>query len=266
MLNITLDRPLAFFDIEATGISPRADRIVELCIVKFTPDKQQSTHVYRINPEMPIPAETTAIHGISDEDVANCPTFKDLATKIAAVLEGCDLGGYNIGRFDIPMLTEEFTRAGITFDTEGCRVLDAQRIYHRMEPRDLTAALAFYCNELHLDAHGAEADVLATVRVFEGQLKRYPELPHDMGALDEFCNPRDPTWVDRTGRLRWVDGKVTLNFGRKKGTPLKTIVDGDPGFIKWMLRSDFPKDTREIVENALQGNYPDPPVKQESKG
>jgi len=256
-MNIELDRPIAFFDIEATGISPRADRIVELCVIKITPNKQQSTHIFRINPQRPIPSEAEAIHGISDADVAGCPTFPELARDISDLLEGCDLGGYNIGRFDIPMLTEEFTRAGIVFDVESRRVLDVQRIYHRREPRDLSAALNFYCNEMHLGAHGAEADVLATIRVFEGQLERYPDLPKEMDALDDYCNPRDPTWVDRTGKLRWINGEVALNFGKKKGITLQELVATDQGFIKWMLRSDFPADTREIVTNALEGNYPE---------
>jgi len=260
MLNtLTLDRPIAFFDIEATGISPRADRIVELCIIKISKDKRQATHTFRINPQIPIPAEVVAIHGISDADVADCPAFPAVAREIADVLEGCDLGGFNIGRFDIPMLSEEFTRAGVPFDVESRRILDAQRIFHQKEPRDLTAALAFYCGEMHLGAHGAEADVVATIRVFEGQLERYPDLPHDVEALDAFCNPQDPIWVDRTGKLRWIDGQVALNFGRQKGALLKVLVSSDPNFIKWMLRSDFPADTREIVENAMQGKWPTPP-------
>ena len=258
MLKMKLDRPIAFFDIEATGLSPRADRIVELCIIKIMPDKSHATHTFRINPQMPIPVEASNIHGIFDADVAECPTFPALAKEIADVLEGCDLGGFNIGRFDIPMLSEEFTRAGIPFDIESRRTLDAQRIFHRKEPRDLSAALAFYCGEMHLDAHGAEPDVIATIKVFEGQLERYPDLPHDMDALNDYCNPRNPTWVDSTGRLYWNNGMVALNFGRKKGTALKDLIAGDPGFIKWMLRSDFPADTREIVENAIEGKWPEP--------
>ena len=259
MLKMKLDRPIAFFDIEATGISPRADRIVELCIIKIMPDKSHSTHTFRINPQMSIPEDASNIHGILDADVADCPTFPKLAKDILDVLEGCDLGGFNIGRFDIPMLNEEFTRAGMAFGIESRRILDAQRIFHQKEPRNLSAALAFYCGEMHLDAHGAEPDVIATIKVFEGQLERYPDLPHDMDALDDFCHPRDPAWADKTGRLRWSNGLVALNFGRKKGELLKDLVAKDPGFIKWMLRSDFPKDTREIVQNATEGKWPEKP-------
>lgn len=255
-MNIKLDRPIAFFDIEATGLSPRADRIVELCIIKITPDKTQTVHTYRINPERPIPAETTEIHGISDADVSECPAFSALAQEISDLLEGCDLGGYNISRFDIPMLTEEFTRAGIRFETESRRILDAQRIFHRKEPRDLSAALKFYCNEEHIDAHGAEADVIATIKVFDGQIERYDDLPRDMNALDDFCNQRNPNWVDNTGKFRWLNGQVALNFGKKKDELLRDLINNDKGFINWMLRSDFPADTREIIEKAQKGIWP----------
>jgi len=258
MLDIKLDRPIAFFDIEATGLSPRADRIIELCITKIRPDQQQSTHTYRINPEMRIPQESTAIHGITDADVADCPTFKQLAQEIADLIEGCDLAGYNIVRFDIPMLAEEFKRAGIDFRTDSRRILDVQRIFHRMEPRDLSAALRFYCNKDHVDAHGAEADVVATIDVFNGQLKRYPpeQLPRDMDKLDDFCNQRNPDWVDSTGKLRWQHGEVVINFGQRRGTSLKQLIETNDGYINWMLRSDFPPDTRKIIEDAKDGRWP----------
>jgi DNA polymerase-3 subunit epsilon len=257
---IKLERPIAFFDIEATGLSPRADRIVELCFIIIAPDKSQTTHIYKINPQIPIPTEVVAIHGISDADVVDCPTFPELAQEISDVIEGCDLGGFNIGRFDIPMLAEEFKRAGITFEIESRRILDAQRIFHRKEPRDLSAALSFYCGEVHTGAHGAEADVVATIRVFEGQLDRYKDLPQDMNELDDYCNPRDPTWADRTGRLRWVNGEITINFGKNKGKLLKDLVAKDPGFINWLLKSDFPADTRETVINGQQGIWPEAPT------
>jgi DNA polymerase-3 subunit epsilon len=260
MFKWKLDRPLAVFDIEATGSTPRADRIVELAIVRLAPDGRRETHVMRVNPGMPIPPEVTQIHGITDADVANCPSFCQIAGKVQELLQGCDLAGYNVVRYDIPMLVEEFARCGVRFDLDGRRIVDAQRIFHRREPRDLTAALAFYCNELHLDAHGAEGDALATLRVLEAELERYADLPRDMAALDAYCNPRDASWVDREGRLKWVNGEVVLNFGKKKGTPLRHIIRDDPGFIKWMLRGDFPRDTKEIVENAMAGTWPDPPT------
>jgi len=259
MLNWKLDRPLAVFDIEATGSVPRADRIVELAIVRLMPDKTRSTHVFRVNPQVPIPPEATQIHGISDRDVAGCPTFAQIADEVMRIFEGCDLAGYNIIRYDIPMLEEEFARCGRRFDLEGRRIIDAQRIFHRREPRDLTAALAFYCNELHVDAHGAEADVLATIRVLEAQLQRYPDLPRDLTKLDEYCNPRDPSWVDRAGRLKWVNGQVTINFGKKRGTPLAEVLENDPGFVKWILKGDFPRDVKEIIRAALEGRWPTPP-------
>jgi DNA polymerase III subunit epsilon len=258
-LALKLDRPMAVFDIEATGATPRADRIVELAILRVHPDGHSDSHVFRINPEMPIPPEATAIHGISDEDVRGCPTFKGLSGKILELFSGCDLAGYNVLRFDIPMLVEEFLRAGIRFDPDNYRVVDAQRIYHRKEPRDLTAALSFYCSEMHLGAHGAEADTLATLRVLNAQVQRYADLPKDVAALSDYCDPRDATWADRQGRLRWVNGHIALNFGKKKGTRLSDMIKEDPGFLKWILRSDFPRDVKELVENAMQGRWPAPP-------
>lgn len=259
MSELKLDRPLAFFDIEATGISPRADRIIDLAIVTLNPDGTRVTNTFRVNPEMHIPEDSTRIHGITDEDVEGSPTFREIAAEINSVLEGCDLGGYNIVRFDIPMLVEEFTRAGIKFEVDSRRLIDAQRIFHQKEPRDLSAALSFYCGETHMGAHGAEADVLATINVLEGQFTKYPDLPGEMDALHDFCNPRDPSWVDSQGRLKWSGGEVALNFGKKKGQLLRRIVEEDQGFIKWMLRSDFPADTRQIVQDAMHGIWPDAP-------
>ena len=259
MLKIRLERPLAFFDIEATGVSPRADRMVELCIVRLRPDRSEATLQYRFNPGMHIPEEASAIHGITDDDVRDCPSFGAAAAEIADFLEGCDLAGFNILRYDIPLLIEEFKRTGIPFEIESRRLLDVQRIFHRREPRDLTAALDFYCGAAHPDAHGARADVIATMRVFEGQIERYPDLPHDIGELDAYCNPQNPSWADRTGRLRWRGNVIELNFGRNKGRLLKELIEEDPGFINWLLKSDFPADTREIVENARNGIWPKPP-------
>lgn len=255
-----INRPLAVFDIEATGINPRNDRIVELAVLRVHPDQTRDRHHWLINPERPIPPETTRIHGISDADVANSPRFRDLANELDALFRGCDIGGYNVLRFDIPMLTEEFSRCGIVFDTEDRRVFDAQRVFHRKVPRDLTAAVQYYCGELHMDAHGAEADALATLKVMEAQLTRYPDLPRDLDALDAYCNPRDPAWTDRAGRLRWQDGEIVINFGRKQGMKLRDLIREEPGFVTWILRSDFPRDTKGIIEACLAGRWPPPPT------
>lgn len=254
-----LDRPLAVFDIEATGTSTRSDRIVELAIVRLMPDKTRSTHTFRVNPRMPIPPEATAIHGISDEDVAGSPVFSDVAGEISGLLDKCDLAGYNIIHFDIPLLTEEFIRAKREFTIEGRRIIDAQRIFHIREPRDLTSALAFFCGETHHEAHQAESDAIATIKVLEGQFERYPDLPRAMDELHAYCNQRKPDWLDRMGRLKWTDGKIVLNFGKKKGVPLRDLIKNEPGFIKWMLKGDFPRDTQEIVRNAMADKWPEPP-------
>jgi len=255
----SLDRPLAVFDIESTGISPRVDRIVELAIVKLSPDGSVTTFCRRINPGIPIPPETTRLHGISDEDVADCPSFADLAPAIMEFLEGCDLAGYNVVRFDIPMLTEEFLRAGCEFDGPYRRTVDAQRIFHQREPRDLAAALRFYAGAEHENAHGAEADALATIRVLEGQFRMYEDLPRDVESLDRYCSTRQPGWVDRTGKLKWQNRDVVLNFSRRKGESLRTIIQSDRGFVKWMLASDLPRDMRDIVQEATEGRWPEPP-------
>jgi DNA polymerase-3 subunit epsilon len=256
---LQLERPLAFFDIESTGISPRADRIIELAVVRIHPDGNRDSRRWLVNPGIAIPPETTRIHGFTDADVKDCPPFPAVADSAYRYLEGCDLGGYNLLRFDVPMLVEEFARAGLFFDIEDRNIVDVQRIFHQKEPRDLTAALAFYCGEMHLDAHGAEADVLATIRVLEGQYRQYNDLPQDMNALDTFCNPRDPDWADRSGRLKWENGSLTVNFGKNKGRTLKSMLDEEPGFVRWMLRSDFPRDTKAILEDVLQGVWPEPP-------
>ena len=258
-LNITTDKPLAFFDIEATGINFRTDRIIELAIVKMMPDGSRETHEFRFNPERPIPAEATAVHGIKDSDVKDCPTFSQTAPKIAAILEGCDFGGYNVIHYDIPLLQSEFERVAVPFVTDGRRIIDAQKIFHKREPRDLSAALQFYCNDTHTGAHGALSDVEATIRVLEGQFQRYADLPSDIDTLSEYCDQRDPSWADRKGRFKWVNGELIINFGKKQGKLLRDIARFEPSFLRWMITSSFPPDTTVIARNALEGKYPDPP-------
>jgi DNA polymerase-3 subunit epsilon len=257
---IPLKRPLIIFDIEATGLSPRADRILELAALRLNPDGTRDDRVWLVNPTIKIPIDSIAIHGITDEEVADCPTFADVALEILTFFEGCDLGGFASGYFDIQILQEEFLRCDIkSFAPESRAMLDAQKIYHKREPRDLTAALKFYCaRDLGEDAHGALADAEASLEVIVGQLERYKDLPHDVDALDAMFNPRDPLNVDRSGRWRWVDGAVTLNFGKKKGTKLADLMKDQEGkaFLKWMIKGDFPDDTRAIAEQALRGYLP----------
>ena len=259
MFPVKLDRPLAILDIEATGISPRADRIIELAILRIDPDGTETLRSWLVNPTIPIPVETTAIHGITDDVVKNCPTFAQVADEVKRFIGDSDLGGFNILRFDVPMLCEEFQRAGVAFEAESRRVLDAQRIFHTREPRDLSAALGFYCGQTHADAHGAEGDVRATREVLLGQYRKYTDLPTDMEELDRLCNAREPFHADRSGRFRWVDGEIVVNFGKKKGARVRDLVKEDPGFLKWITRNDFPLDTRRIAENALAGIFPEPP-------
>ena len=251
MVNLELTRPLAIFDIEATGLNARADRIVEICIVKIFPDNRREVHVFRIDPEIPIPPESIAIHGITNADVVGCPTFDEIAPKINELLTDCDLGGFSAINFDIPLLTEEFMRARIRFSLDGRRIVDAQRIFHKKEPRDLTAAVQFFCNESLEGAHGAEADACATVKVLEAQLARYTDLPHNIDELDMFCNPKDPCWADRSGRLKWSGNEIVINFGLKKGTPLRLLARTDAKYLKWIIRGDFPRDTQDIVQRVL---------------
>ena len=260
MSRLRLQRPLAFFDIESTGTNPRTDRIIDLAIVKLFPDGAVEEYPFRVNPGIPIPRETTDIHGIRDEDVAGLPGFAEVASQVQAILADCDLSGYNAIRFDIPMLVAEMERAGNPLDLTGRCLIDPQRIFHRREPRDLSAALRFYCGQEHTGAHGALADVRATLRVLEGQLARYPDLPDSVDALHEYCNPRHPHWVDSQGRLRWVNGEVAIGFGKNQGRLLKAMVSTDNGFLNWILTSDFPEDTKQIIRDAIAGNFPSPPT------
>jgi len=248
-------------DIESTGTNPRQDRIIDLAIVKLMPDGSRPTRVFRCNPGIPISAEAEAIHHIANADIAQAPAFAEIAGQIFELLKDCDLGGFGIVRFDVPMLTEEFARAGLAFPPDDCRLVDAQRIFHKKEPRDLTAALAFYCGEKHAGAHGAEADTLATLKVLEAQLEKYSDLPQTMEGLDAYCNiARDPAWADKSGKLKWVNGELVINFGVKyTGRKLRDLAQNDAKFLKWILKSDFPGDTKKIVADALEGKCPEKP-------
>jgi DNA polymerase-3 subunit epsilon len=254
---LKLKRPLAVFDIESTGINRRTDRIIDLAIIKYYPDGTQKSYTFRVHPECKIPPESTAIHGITDEDVKDCLTFKTIAPEVKRVLTDCDLGGYNLIYFDIPILTEEFTRAGMRVNFDDRLVFDAQKIFHAKEPRDLTAALSFYCGEEHAGAHSALDDTEATLKVILGQMEMYDDLPETMEEIDELCNQRDPSWVDRRGRLRAAKGKVVINFGKYQGRSVAALVKTDLKFLEWIIRNDFPRDTQEIIQAIIDGDPPE---------
>ncbi|MBQ7252542.1 MAG: 3'-5' exonuclease [Kiritimatiellae bacterium] len=257
---LRLSRPLAFFDLEATGLNKKTDRIVSVAILRYEPGAEAAPRriYYLVNPTVPIPAEATAIHGISDADVADAPTFADLAPVVRKDLEGCDLGGYNILGYDIDLLCCEFARAGMEFKVSGRDILDVQRIYFKREPRTLSAALKFYCGEDHAEAHDAMGDAIATVEVLSGQFRRYGDLPTTVASLYEYSVPPDPSLVDRERKFRWQNGEVVLNFGKNSGRPLKDVARNEPGFLRWMLKADFGDEAKKIASDALVGRFPKP--------
>ena len=252
-----LTRPIIFFDLEATGVNPQRDRIVEISVVKIFPDGHHECTTRKLNPTIPIPAAATQIHAISDADVARAPTFAQIAGNLLKYFEDCDLGGYNINGFDIPMLGEEFKRAGLEFSTSGRRVVDAYAIFTKLYPRTLSAAYKFFCGKDLEDAHSAEADTLATVEVLAGELARHPELPRELDALHEFSDNRDPDAIDSGRRFKFAGDVPVVNFGKHAGTPLKQIAAEEPGFLRWILRSDFPDEVKKIASDALSGIFPE---------
>ncbi len=257
---LRLDRPLVVFDIESTGTTPRKDRIIELAAVKLMPDGTEISKCWLMNPGVKIPPETTKIHGITDEIVKDCPTFADKADEIFAFFEGCDLSGFNADRFDIPCLEEEFARVGKNFAPSSRRHVDVQRIYHRMEPRDLSAAVRFYLGRDHTGAHGAEADARATLEVLKAQMEKYPELPQTVGEMDEYLVPHDPLNADRYGMLRWKDGELTINFGKKKGESLRKLLLNEPNYLRWIVKGDFDTEVKAIVRDLMEnGRLPPRP-------
>ena len=248
---LPLERPLVVFDCETTGTNSRSDRILEIACLKIHPDGRREDWVRRFQPGIPIPPASTAIHGIGDADVASAPRFRDAAVELAAFLEGCDLAGYNIAGFDLPVLRTEFLRAGIPFEVSDRRLVDAQRIFFSYEPRHLAAAARFYCEVEHNGAHGALADAEMTLRVFAGQLARYAELPRTVQELHEkYCAGLDQD-LDPEGRFRLVNGEPTVNFGKNRGRLLKDISREEPGFLKWVIKGDFSEPVKQIARKYL---------------
>ncbi|MBP7166849.1 MAG: 3'-5' exonuclease [Bacteroidia bacterium] len=243
---IKLHKPLAFFDLETTGITVGADRIVEISILKLMPDGSKSVLTKRVNPEIPIPEGASKVHGIYDKDVANEPTFKQVAPEISAFIGNADLAGYNSNKFDIPMLVDEFLRVEITFDMKGRRMVDVQNIFHKMEQRTLSAAYKFYCQKEIENAHSAEADIMATYEVFVAQLERYPDLAKDVDGLHQFTAMTQN--VDLAGRIVFNEKKEEVfNFGKHKGRSVAEVFEKEPSYYDWMLKGDFPAETKQVL-------------------
>lgn len=243
---LNLKNPIVFFDLEATGINPNSDRIVEISYLKVLVNGQEETKTFRVNPGMPIPKEASEVHHILDEDVANCPSFKEIGKQIARDIEGCDLAGFNSNRFDIPMLVEEFLRNDIEVDLSKRKLIDVQVIFHKMEQRTLGAAYKFYCGKELDGAHGAEADTRATYEVLKSQLDLYPDLKNDVHFLSEFSTFNRN--VDFAGKIVLNDDDVEVfNFGKYKDKPVEEVLKRDTGYYGWMMQGDFSLNTKNVL-------------------
>lgn len=258
-MNIKLNKSIIFLDIEATGLSIGSDRIVEICLLKVNPDNSTEIKTERINPEMPIPELVSKIHGIYDADVANCPTFKQLAPALLKFIGNSDFAGYNSNKYDIPLLAEEFLRAEVDFDLEGRNLVDVQNIFHIMEPRNLSAAYKFYCNKTIENAHSAEADVVATFEIFKAQLDRYKDselvdekgnatkpVVNDISKLADFTAKTKN--VDLAGRIVYNEkGQEVFSFGKHKDKPVTEVFAKEPSYYSWMMNGDFPLYTKKVL-------------------
>lgn len=245
-MKLNLKRPIIFFDLETTGTNIIRDRIVELSYIKIYPDGTEEQKCRRLNPEMPIPPASTAVHHITDEDVKDAPTFRQVSKALDAIFKDCDIAGFNSNKFDVPLLIEEFARAGINFKVDGRNFIDVQNIFHKMEKRTLVAAYKFYCGKDLEDAHSAAGDTRATYEVLLGQLEKYSDLENDVASLAEFS--RIDKSVDLAGRIvRDDNGEPVFNFGKHKGKQVKAVFRSEPSFYAWMMQGDFPKNTKDVV-------------------
>ena len=252
-MNLKLERPLAIFDLEATGLNITSDRIVEIAIVRVDPDGKKMTYERRINPEMEISKEATEVHGISNEDVANAPTLKDVVSEVIDFIKGCDLAGFNSNKFDLPMLAEELLRVGSDYDLSHVKHIDVQNIFHKMEQRTLSAAYQFYCDKSLENAHAAFADAEATWEVLDAQVARYSELENNVDFLATFSLYGDVKRADFAGRLTFdKNGEVTYNFGKHKGKSVAQVATEEPGYYGWMMDADFPLYTKQQLKAEME--------------
>ena len=246
---LQLTKPLAFIDLETTGVNLGSDRIIEIAIVKITADGARSVKRRLVNPEMPIPQVSSDIHGITDDMVSSAPTFKQVANEIRQFIENCDLAGYNSNRFDIPMLAEEFLRSGLDFDLKGRRLVDVQKIFHMMEQRTLSAAYRFYCNKNLDGAHSAEIDAAATWEILQAQLEKYPQLGNSVESILKVTGEEDI--VDFARRFIMEKGAEVFNFGKHKGRRVTEVLKSEPQYYDWMMKGDFPLHTKQKLTEIL---------------
>jgi DNA polymerase-3 subunit epsilon len=245
-MELKLNRPICFFDLETTGVDVAKDRIVEISIFKVYPNGNKESKTWLVNPEMKIPFLSTQVHGITDEKVANEPTFKELSGQIYNMIKDSDLAGFNSDRFDIPLLAEELLRAGVDFDMKNRVSVDVQTIFHKMEERTLSAAYKFYCGQSLENAHSAEADTMATYEILKAQLERYPELENDMKSLSEFTTRKKS--VDFAGFIALNDkGEEIFSFGKHKGVLVEKVLEEEPGYFGWIQNADFPLYTKKVL-------------------
>ncbi|RSK40565.1 3'-5' exonuclease [Mangrovimonas spongiae] len=245
-MSLNLNKPICFFDLETTGINISKDRIVEISILKVHPDGKEERYTQLVNPTIPIPPETTKVHGISDEDVADKPTFNEIAKEVNNMIKDSDLGGFNSNRFDIPLLAEEMLRAEVDFDMKNRVSVDVQTIFHKMEQRTLSAAYKFYCDKTLEDAHSAEADTFATYEVLKAQIQRYEELENDTKFLAEFSSRKK--FADFAGFINYnKKGEECFSFGKHKGKRVVDVLEQEPGYFGWLLNADFPLYTKKVL-------------------
>ncbi len=251
-MQLKLARPIVFFDLETTGLSITNDRIVEICILKIYPNNKKEITEWLINPQIPISEESTNIHGITNEQVENQPSFKDIANEVYNLIDSCDLAGYNLKRFDIPLLAEEFIRVGINFNMHNRKCVDIQNIFHKLEKRTLAAAYKFYCNKNLENAHSAKADTTATYEILLKQINKYEELNNDINFLSNYSNTEEE-FADLAGFIRYnKKGKEILSFGKYKNITLEEIWEENPGYFSWIKKADFPKFTKNIISDFIK--------------
>ena len=245
-MQLNLVRPICIFDLETTGVNVTNDRIVEICIHKVNPSGEEDTYTWRVNPTIPIPTGSSLVHGIYDHDIANEPTFQEIAPEIHQLISDSDLAGFNSNKFDIPLLAEEFLRAGIDFDMSNRRAVDVQNIFHRMEQRTLSAAFKFYCDQNLENAHSAEADVLATYEILKAQIQRYDELENDMNFLADFSNRQKV--ADFAGFIAFNESdEEVFTFGKYRGRTVRAVLSENPGYYSWIQNADFPLYTKKVL-------------------